>query len=81
MSGFTTETEVTTTVVTKGTTRVPAPEEGADYETLSAAFTAAWTEYRDKAGVPDGEQIPPGTLKFHPEQGQIVIRWTVEEVA
>ncbi len=79
MSGFTTETQVTTT--TRRIFRVSAGDDGADYLTVADASAAAWTEYREKTGLPDGAEMPPGVLRFQPGAGQIVISWTVEEVA
>jgi hypothetical protein len=79
MSGYTTETQVTTT--TRRAYRVSATDGGADYQTVADASATAWTEYRDKAGLPEGADIPPGVLRFQPGDGQIVISWSVEEVA
>ncbi|WNI19156.1 hypothetical protein [Actinacidiphila sp. ITFR-21] len=80
MPGFTAETHVKTE--TTRIFRVPAPaDEGAEYEAVSAAAAAAWTEYREKTGLPEGSEMPPGILRFQPGDRQIVISWTVEEVA
>lgn len=75
-NGFTTETVTTT----KRAYRVSTPREGTDFEQVAAAWTTAWTEFRDRTGLPDGADMQPGTLKFFSEQGQIIIRWAVEEV-